>query len=321
VTAPIDDLITVVIPTFNRQELLKKAVKSVTDQNVAGVLIHIFDNCSTDGTEQCVAGLIARHPNIRYTKRDSNIGALPNYIGALATVETPFYIPLADDDWLLDGSISLLLETMQRDPSLGAVVSQTVSQTEDGNCTRVNPGDQWEYRRYEPDELIPLWVKRGHFEWSSILFRTAAKDAIGGPDIHAGSVWDVDFQLQVFLRYPVTLVNYQSAVYLAHPEQQSREVSTSKYHGVLTTILKFREFANTHNKSGAIVDATGEFARDWIKKIACDIAYYGSWHDLCYVINLRKSFLLPELTMSRLLIKWMRYKWRILKARAKNQAR
>ena len=118
-------VLTIVIPTYNRKVLLLKAVKSVIDQQVPKLVIHIYDNCSTDGTDTLVQHLMDVYQNILYTRRDSNIGSLANYSDAIRSVKTPFLMSLADDDWLLEGGIQNLLSTILNDELLGAVISQS----------------------------------------------------------------------------------------------------------------------------------------------------------------------------------------------------
>lgn len=305
-------LLTVVIPTYNRKSQLRKAVKSVTDQQASGVIIHIFDNCSTDGTESVIQELMDEHDSIIYTRRDSNIGSLGNYSDAIRSVKTPFLISLADDDWLLDSAIQKLLDTMLDDESLGAVISQTIHQNENGETLRINPGKNWEYRRYEPEEFIPLWVEKGHFEWSSIVFRRSALDVAGVPDVSTYLVWDVDLQLQVFLRFPVTLIQHESAVYLIHPEQSSRQTSYSKFEGQLTMLNKAMIFANNHPSE--FCEYISKFSHNWVLRIAYEVAYDAS---LCYFFKTVLSFpsrkIGPKIFFYYILV-WIRLKLRIFKS-------
>lgn len=272
-------LLTVVIPTFNRSESLKVAIKSVTDQKVLGVIIHIFDNCSTDGTEAVVRNLMAIHSNIAYTRRDSNLGALGNYSDAIHSVATPYFISLADDDWLLEDSLSLLLDAMESDSTLGAVVSQTQWIDAVGNCSNVNPGERWEFKRYEPFQLIPLWVDIGHFEWSSILFRKDAVMSFGGPDIKTDLVWDVDFQIQLFSRHPARLIKHISAVYKLHPAQGSRIFSKTKLNGILVMIEKAKLLAAKQPAQPWLEESVKQFVTKWVAIAEKEAAFYHTFID------------------------------------------
>jgi len=69
--------VTVIVPTFNRRDLLKEALESLCDQSLDPTRYEIIvsDNRSTDSTEQMVKELAARMPNcIRYYRTPENRG-------------------------------------------------------------------------------------------------------------------------------------------------------------------------------------------------------------------------------------------------------
>lgn len=292
-----DLLVTVVIPTFNRREQLEKAIRSVLDQNVPGVLVHVFDNCSDDSTQCFMADLSSNDPRVRYTRRDSNIGGLANYAESLRAVQTPFFTPLASDDWLLGGSLVKLLTELKADPTLGAVVSQTIHVTETGKELLVNPDPSWEYKRYEPSEFIPIWVEKGHFEWSSLMFRTDAKNSVGGLDIGTRGPSDVDFQAQLFLRYPIKLIEHKSAAYLNHPNQLSAQKDPKFAEGVFRMIRKAQMTARSETVATPQISAAmNRFALNWSKIAAQVLASRGGFSDyrrLTTTLNVE----LPELRL------------------------
>ena len=68
--------ISVVIPTFNRRNLLKRAIHSVINQTIAPSEIIVIDNGSTDQTYQMVSSLF---PNINYfTEKKRGVSAARN---------------------------------------------------------------------------------------------------------------------------------------------------------------------------------------------------------------------------------------------------
>jgi glycosyltransferase involved in cell wall biosynthesis len=304
-------LLTVVIPTYNRKDLLTKAVRSVTDQRIPNLIIHIYDNCSTDGTDVIVRKLMGEHQNIVYTRRESNLGSLVNYSDAIRSVKTPFLMSLADDDWFLEGGIQKLLDAILGDESLGAVVSQTIHQNENGDHLRINPGDDWEYRRYTPEEFIPLWVERGHFEWSSIIFRREALEVAGVPDISTDLVWDVDLQLQIFFRYPVKLIRQISTVFLVHSEQSSRNITLPKFAGQLAMLRRAKKLAGSNypTQSGSMV----KFVDKWTVVLASEAAFHKNTNYFVLSVLENVSGSSTNWILSKYTLQWINLKIRIVK--------
>ncbi len=66
-------MISVIIPTYNRKELLMEALKSVLSQTFQDIEIIVVDDASTDGTESLLEGW-GTHPLIRYIRLAQNSG-------------------------------------------------------------------------------------------------------------------------------------------------------------------------------------------------------------------------------------------------------
>ncbi|MDT0636366.1 glycosyltransferase family 2 protein [Spectribacter hydrogenoxidans] len=96
-----EPLVTVIIPTHNRRELLERAVGSVRRQTHRAMEIIVADDASSDGTADAVREWIAEDTRIRYVRREENIGAATIRNVALA-VATGRYVCFLDDDdeWL-----------------------------------------------------------------------------------------------------------------------------------------------------------------------------------------------------------------------------
>jgi glycosyltransferase involved in cell wall biosynthesis len=65
--------VSILIPTYNRRDMLKEAVTSVLAQGYADYEIIIADNWSTDDTEAVVAAF--GDSRIKYHKNAQNVGA------------------------------------------------------------------------------------------------------------------------------------------------------------------------------------------------------------------------------------------------------
>lgn len=94
-------MLSAVIVTYNRKELLGINIKSILDQTVQFDAIFIIDNCSTDGTYEYLEseGWLDLD-KFRYIKTDSNIGGAGGFcVGVEAAFEEGSdWIVLMDDD-------------------------------------------------------------------------------------------------------------------------------------------------------------------------------------------------------------------------------
>ena len=71
-------LVSVVITSYNRANLIEGAIQSALAQDYPNLEIIISDNCSTDNTDKVIAKYLS-NPKIRYYKNEQNIGMIPNF--------------------------------------------------------------------------------------------------------------------------------------------------------------------------------------------------------------------------------------------------
>ena len=94
--------ISVVIPTFNRAQLLRKAIQSVLAQEDVDLEIVISDNCSNDETPEVVAPFLD-DPRVRYSRNDRNLGMVGNWKKAIFELtRADWFVLMSDDDFLTD---------------------------------------------------------------------------------------------------------------------------------------------------------------------------------------------------------------------------
>lgn len=106
-------LVSIIVCTFNRAELLEKTLESIFAQTYNPVEILVLDDGSTDGTQE----LIERYGNsIRYFRQENKGIAVARTIGArLAQGE---YIAFQDDDDLMPADrIATLYDAFRKFPS------------------------------------------------------------------------------------------------------------------------------------------------------------------------------------------------------------
>ncbi|MFH0132314.1 glycosyltransferase family 2 protein [Variovorax sp. VaC1] len=215
--------IAVVIPTFNRRERLQRAVESVLEETRIPIVLHIFDNASSDETELYARELSVRDARVVYTRNASNIGGHANYVKALDSVKAAYFVPLADDDYLLPNFLHDSYRILEAHESVGAAVFVTETRTDDGAIGMTYPEhpDKIRLGLVNPHDHMRDWLNHGHYSWSSVLWRSRVLAEAGAPYLHVGLPSDVDFQAQIFCTYPVYIVNRLGAVYTQHENQAS----------------------------------------------------------------------------------------------------
>lgn len=111
-------LLTVGIPTWNRVELLRDTILSVTEQADRHgvherVEVVVCDNASTDATPAVVAEIAAasRTP-VRYHRAERNVGPVRNVLWTLELAAGEFWMMFGDDDVMVDGALPRILEAL-----------------------------------------------------------------------------------------------------------------------------------------------------------------------------------------------------------------
>lgn len=113
--AQVNPLISVIIPTYNSESYLFKAVNSVINQDYEMWELLIVDNCSTDKTFKVASDFSSSDSRIKVIKLDHNSGgpAHPRNVG----IEKAFgeYIAFLDsDDWWYEKKLSTILPYLFR---------------------------------------------------------------------------------------------------------------------------------------------------------------------------------------------------------------
>lgn len=101
----------IITATYNRKDLVKRAIKSVKEQDYDGKLIHfIVDDCSTDGTLEELRGTV---DNLISTKERCGPGGARNEaLNKIMDSEVLYVGFLDSDDWYRPNAVSLLVESI-----------------------------------------------------------------------------------------------------------------------------------------------------------------------------------------------------------------
>ena len=100
------------VPTFNRSQLLQRAVDSALSQDYPNLAVVISDNASTDDTTLVVQRYVDADPRVSSFRHAENVGATRNFAELLLRTAGELFMWLADDDWLDPGYVSRCAQTL-----------------------------------------------------------------------------------------------------------------------------------------------------------------------------------------------------------------
>ena len=95
----LNPLVTVYIPTYNRRDLLERAVRSVLDQTYKNIELIIVDDRSNDDTMEFLKKLSIADKRVRYFQNAVNSGACVSRNKAISAAKGEFITGLDDDDY------------------------------------------------------------------------------------------------------------------------------------------------------------------------------------------------------------------------------
>ena len=115
-------LVSVLIPTYNRKELLRRAIDSVRLQDYKNIEIYITDNASTDGTFDIMNEYMKIDGRIIYNRRETNTGPLYNCSEAYSHLKGKYAVILCDDDYFISKTfISNAVKVMEENHNIVVV--------------------------------------------------------------------------------------------------------------------------------------------------------------------------------------------------------
>ncbi len=119
-------LVSIIIPTYNRETLLLKALDSIFQQTFQDFEILIIDDASTDNTEQVVRNL--NHEKIRYFRLDKNGGQCVARNYGIKRAEGDYIAFLDSDDIWVPEKLELQLDCFRKgSANLGCVYGYSYS--------------------------------------------------------------------------------------------------------------------------------------------------------------------------------------------------
>lgn len=121
-------LVSIVIATFNRANLISETIESVQEQTYPHWECIIVDDGSSDKTEDVVQTYIDKDPRIKFFKRPSDRPKGPNASRnfGIENSQGTYIMSLDSDDWLLKEHLEMKVAILDGNPSCDGVLSKTI---------------------------------------------------------------------------------------------------------------------------------------------------------------------------------------------------
>jgi glycosyltransferase involved in cell wall biosynthesis len=200
--------VTVAIPTYQRPELLKRALACVVAQDYPNIELIVGDNATTgEAVAEVVAAVRERFGKLVLIRHPRNIGAYANFFSLLDAAQGEYFMWLADDDEVSPNYVSSLVGLLQVEPGAASAA---------GHWRRMDDEKTGEVRRtaYYPERSRLHRVLR--FAWRAddaffygmhrtAVLRKASFPGYWWPNRNVLLNWGYPFLLDLVLHGPVLI--------------------------------------------------------------------------------------------------------------------
>jgi glycosyltransferase involved in cell wall biosynthesis len=188
-------LVTILIPTYNRQEYLVEAIDSVLDQDYEPLDVLVLDDGSTDDTPAILEDYANRHPDrLRFVRHD-NMGEARTTNRGFELARGELVGRFCDDDRALPGAVGKLAGALTADPAAVGAYGAWHHIDERGEI--IDTYYPIEYSIVDSLRLMDFIMGPGS------LFRSSVIAEVGGYDPALKYCPDWDFTLRIASHGPL----------------------------------------------------------------------------------------------------------------------
>ncbi|HKS25570.1 MAG TPA: glycosyltransferase family A protein [Thermoanaerobaculia bacterium] len=186
------ELVTTIIPVYNRAAMLREAVESVVAQTYRPIEIIIVDDGSTDDTGAAADALVREHAPFVRALHVEHGGPGPAREAARRVAQGDFVQHLDSDDVLLPRKFELQVAALRNAPECGAAYGWTRLRHADG---RVEPAP-WKRSGERIETMFPSMLTQRWWDTPTPLYRRSVIDAAGPwSTLSAEEDWEYDCRI------------------------------------------------------------------------------------------------------------------------------
>lgn len=256
--------VSVMIPTYNQDKYIRNTIISIINQDYDNIEIIISDDASSDDTESIVKEIIRETPerNIKYIKRDLNLGNIANYHDTLKNIVTGEYVLNLDgDDFLIDMTyIRSCVELIEEHPDVKLVFARQGTYFEKSNKVVYDKVNEDLPPLIDGNKFFVDFPKGHTIPHLTCFYKRA--DAIE-LNFYSVDIISSDWEsiLRLCINNKIGFINRHVGIWRRHPNNESRSIDTDKLLSNLKYITSVSSFAMSN------IDISGKKISKWKKKM------------------------------------------------------
>lgn len=211
--------VSVVIPTYNREKIITKALDSVFSQTYQDFEIVVLDDGSTDTTRETIKKYGEK---VKYFYQE-NKGIAGARNSGMKKCSGDYIAFLDSDDYWKPEKLEQQIGLFQNHPEYGMVASQCASIQADGSYREKNrPGKSgW---------ILRDLFNKNFIRTSSAIITRACMDTVGFFDESLREGEEYDYWLRIAAAFPIGFINASLAVYVDNPRGASTDSLAGRLH-------------------------------------------------------------------------------------------
>lgn len=209
---PVNDF-TIVIPTYHRSQLLRKALTScLTQSDFEDFKIIVVDNDNSPNspTEQLMKSYTDRR--ITYVKNERNIGQIANWNKAVELARSEWVVLLHDDDELLPDFLKTVSAILKEHPDIDGLF--TMPKTKSNNISSEKPWYKrirYYFKTHQAGRISKLTLTDYYFDCGynapiAAVYRRANFIALGGFQESMFPISDWVFHVNYCINYSLCIL-------------------------------------------------------------------------------------------------------------------
>lgn len=211
--------LSICVPTYNRPDLLERALRSVMDPSdgaTAEVELVVSDNSTDERSEELVASVRHEWPGtLTYVHNPPGLGAEENFNRCLELASGEWVEFLHDDDYLVRG-VTPVLDAISTAADSDVVLLFGVDVV-DEHERRIGRQHFRRERRLSPEEaLARVLADSSWVRFPALVARREAYDTVGRFDASLRNPVDLEMWIRMFSRFGVRCMPEVSCAYTVH---------------------------------------------------------------------------------------------------------